>query len=175
MGARRLGKKKMSSSTLEVLSAAVITVSDSCARGERTDLSGPAVSDVLKKHNFAIIGTATVPDEQPAIQQALLSWTSRASLVVTTGGTGIATRDVTPEATRAVCERLIEGVAERMRAQGAKKTPLAALSRAVCGVRGKSVILNLPGSPAGAVQSLESVVDLLPHALQLLGGNTQHE
>jgi len=165
----------MSSSTPEALNAAVITVSDSCARGERADLSGPAVAEILKKHNFMIAGTATVPDEQAAIQQAILSWIDRARLVVTTGGTGIASRDVTPEATRAVCERILEGVAERMRAEGAKKTPLAALSRAVCGVRGKSVILNLPGSPAGAVQSLESVIDLLPHALQLLSGNTQHE
>ena len=165
----------MSSSTPEALSAAVITVSDSCARGERTDLSGPAVAQVLRKHNFVIIGTATVPDEQAVIQPALLSWVGRARLVVTTGGTGIAPRDVTPEATRAVCERLLEGLSERMRAEGAKKTPLAVLSRAVCGVRGKSVILNLPGSPAGAVQSLESVIGVLPHALQLLGGNTKHE
>ena len=165
----------MSSSTPDTLTAAVITVSDSCARGERTDLSGPAVAEVLKKHNFVIIGTTTVPDEQPAIQQALLSWANRARLVVTTGGTGIAPRDVTPEATRAICERMIEGVAERMRAEGARKTPLSALSRALCGVRGKSVILNLPGSPAGAVQSLESVIELLPHALQLLSGNTRHE
>jgi molybdopterin adenylyltransferase len=165
----------MSSSTLETLNAAVITVSDSCARGDRTDLSGPAVAGVLKNHKFTIAGTATVPDEQAAIQQVILSWIDRARLVVTTGGTGIASRDVTPEATRAVCERVIEGVAERMRSEGAKKTPLAALSRAVCGVRGKSVILNLPGSPTGAVQSLESVIDLLPHVLQLLSGNTQHE
>jgi molybdopterin adenylyltransferase len=165
----------MSSSTPEALTAAVITISDSCSRGERTDLSGPAVAEVLKKHNFSIAGTATVPDEQAAIQKVILSWIERAQLVVTTGGTGVAPRDVTPEATRAVCERILEGVVERMRAEGAKKTPLAALSRAVCGVRGKSVILNLPGSPAGAVESLESVINLLPHALQLLSGKTQHE
>jgi molybdopterin adenylyltransferase len=164
----------MSSLTPEALSAAVVTVSDSCSRGERTDLSGPAIADVLKKHSFTIVGTSTVPDEQAAIQQVLMGWIDRARLVVTTGGTGIAPRDVTPEATRAVCERILEGVAERMRGEGAKKTPLAALSRAVCGARGKSVILNLPGSPAGAIQSLESVIDLLPHALQLLSGNTQH-
>jgi molybdopterin adenylyltransferase len=163
-----------SSSTPDPLRAAVITVSDSCSRGERKDLSGPAVADVLKKHKFALAGTATVPDERAAIEQALLSWTARVPLVVTTGGTGIAPRDITPEATRTVCERTLEGVAERMRAEGAKKTPLAALSRGVCGIRGNSIILNLPGSPAGAVQSLESVIDLLPHALQLLNGNTQH-
>lgn len=163
------------SSSIPELTAAVITVSDSCSSGERTDASGPAVVEVLKKHNFSIAGTTTVPDEQGAIQQALLSWAGRARLVVTTGGTGIAPRDVTPEATRAVCERILEGVAERMRSEGAKNTPLAALSRAVCGVREEAIILNLPGSPAGAVQSLESVIHLLPHALQLLSGKTQHE
>ncbi|MFZ0286716.1 MAG: MogA/MoaB family molybdenum cofactor biosynthesis protein [Terriglobales bacterium] len=165
----------MSSSTPDGLTAAVITVSDSCSRGERTDRSGPAVIEVLKKHKFAIVAMVTVPDEQAAIQQAVLSWVDRARLVVTTGGTGIAPRDVTPEATLGVCDRLLEGVAEQMRSQGVKKTPLAALSRAVCGVRGKSVILNLPGSPAGAVDSLQSVIDLFPHALQLLSGNTRHE
>jgi len=93
---------------------------------------------------------------------------------VTTGGTGIAERDITPEATRAVCSRLLDGVPERMRAQGAKKTPFAALSRAVCGICGKSLILNLPGSPKGAVESLEAVMDLLPHAIDLLRGKTEH-
>ena len=174
--ARRPGrKKKMSSSTPEALTAAVITVSDSCARGERTDLSGPAVAEVLEKQNFKVVAREVVADEQAAIRSLLVRLSDRARLMVTTGGTGVARRDVTPEATRAVCDRLLEGVAERMRAEGAKKTKFAALSRAVCGVRGESVILNLPGKPSGAVESLEAVVDLIPHALQLLSGNTTHE
>ena len=168
----------MSSSTPEpspeTWTAAVLTVSDSCARGERADLSGPAVAEALRKRKFSIVGTEIVSDEQSAIQKAILYWTAEARLVVTTGGTGIAERDVTPEATRGVCERLLEGVAERMRSEGSKKTPFAALSRGVCGVRGKALILNLPGSPKGAVESLESVIELLPHALQLLSGDTRH-
>jgi len=165
----------MSSSTPEALTAAVLTVSDSSARGERPDLSGPAVADALRQRNFSVVATEIVPDDQPAIQRALAWLAGEARLVITTGGTGIAPRDVTPEATSAVCERLLEGVAERMRSEGAKKTPFAALSRGVCGVRGKSLILNLPGSPKGAVESLEAVIDLLPHALQLLSGNTSHD
>jgi molybdopterin adenylyltransferase len=165
----------MSSSIPEVLTAAILTVSDSAAQGERADLSGPAVAESLKKRKFSVVATEIVADEQPAIQKILVELAGKARLVVTTGGTGIAQRDVTPEATRAVCGRLLEGVAERMRFEGAKETPLAALSRAVCGVRGKSVILNLPGSPRGAVGSLEAVIDLLPHALELLSGNTRHK
>jgi len=162
-------------STAEGISAAVVTVSDSCSRGDRVDLSGPAVAELLRKKNFAIIGTEVVPDEQPAIQKVLAYWAQEARLVVTTGGTGIAVRDVTPEATRVLCDRLLDGVAERMRFEGSRKTPLAALSRGICGVREKSIILNLPGSPSGAVESLEAVIDLLPHAVQLLNGNTHHE
>jgi molybdopterin adenylyltransferase len=164
----------MSSSIPEALTAAVITVSDSCACGDRVDLSGPAVADTLRKKNFAIVGTEIVADEQAAIEKAIVYWAGEARLVATTGGTGIAARDVTPEATRRTCERLLEGVAERMRFEGSKKTQFAALSRGVCGVRGQSIVLNLPGSPNGAVESLESVIDLLPHALELLSGQTKH-
>ena len=164
----------MSSSTPETFSAAVVTVSDSCARGDRVDLSGPAVADALRKKNFSIVGTEVVADEQAEIEKAILYWAGEARLVVTTGGTGIAARDVTPEATRRVCHRLLDGVAERMRLEGSKKTPFAALSRGVCGVRGKSLILNLPGSPTGAIESLEAAIDLLPHALGLLSGKTEH-
>jgi molybdopterin adenylyltransferase len=164
----------MSSSIPEAFSAAVLTVSDSSARGERDDVSGPAVVACLTQHGFAVVATEIIPDEQAGIQNALALLTVEVRLIVTTGGTGIAQRDVTPEATRAVCERLLEGVAEKMRSEGAKKTPFAALSRGVCGTRGKSLILNLPGNPQGAVDSLEAVVELLPHALRLLAGDTNH-
>jgi molybdenum cofactor synthesis domain-containing protein len=163
----------MSSSTPE-LTAAVITVSDSSAHGEREDLGGPAVAAALEKHKFRVVAREVVPDEQPLIQDALVRLSSESRFVVTTGGTGVAPRDVTPEATRSVCGRLIEGIAEHMRSEGAKSTQFAALSRAVCGVRGESVILNLPGKPAGAIESLEAVIDLIPHVLRLLAGDTRH-
>jgi len=154
-------------------SAVVVTVSDSVASGRRQDLSGAAVKAALQKH-FQITKSEVVSDDYAAIEAALRRLAGEADLVVTTGGTGIAERDVTPEATRAVCSRLLDGIGERMRAEGAKKTPFAALSRAVCGVCGKSLILNLPGSPKGAVESLAAVIDLLPHAIDLLRGKTEH-
>jgi molybdopterin adenylyltransferase len=162
-------------SLLDRTTAAVLTVSDSCSRGERVDLSGPAVADALGRRNFQVVVRSVVADERAAIQEKLIELCRSARLVVTTGGTGIAPRDVTPEATSAVSERLVEGIAEQMRLQGARKTPFAALSRAVCGIRGMSLVLNLPGSPAGAVESLDAVMDLLPHALELIAGRAEHE
>jgi len=167
----------MSSSTTEgsaVFTAAVVTVSDSCARGERVDVSGPAVVEVLKKLGFRVVATRIVQDDSMQIQNALVHLALEARFIVTTGGTGIATRDVTPEATTAICDRLIDGVGERMRLEGAKKTSFAALSRGVCGVREKTLILNVPGSPGGAMESLEAVAGLVPHALDLLDGKTEH-
>jgi len=158
-----------------VLTAAVVTVSDSCSRGERVDVSGPAVAEVLKKSGFRIVATQIVQDDSMQIQNALVHLALEVRLIVTTGGTGISPRDVTPEATEAICDRLIDGVGERMRLEGAKKTAFAALSRGVCGVREKTLILNVPGSPNGAVESLQSVLELIPHALNLLEGHTEHK
>jgi molybdopterin adenylyltransferase len=164
----------MSSSIPETFRAAVLTVSDSCARGERNDLSGPAVSRVLQEHQFSVVETRIVADDHGAIQKAIVELARKARLVVTTGGTGISARDVTPEATRTVCGRMLDGISERMRREGEKKTPFAVLSRGLCGVCGTSVVLNLPGSPVGAADSLQAVIELMPHAIQLLAGKTEH-
>ena len=154
--------------------AAVVTVSDSSAAGQREDLSGPAVRAALEAKGFRVVAGSTVKDDQPDIEVALMEMCHQAQLVVTTGGTGIAARDVTPEATRSVADRMVEGIGERMRSEGAKKTPLAVLSRGVCAVRRTSLILNLPGSPTAATESLVAVIDILPHALELLEGKTEH-
>ena len=154
--------------------AAVITVSDRSHRREREDLSGPAVAQILRKAGFEILSEEIVPDDQQQIRAALRRTSDRATLVVTTGGTGVAKRDVTPEATLAICERLIPGIPEMMRSEGLKRTPMSPLSRAVCGTRGAAIIVNLPGNPNGAVESLESVLALIVHAMELLAGNTDH-
>lgn len=157
-----------------MVSAAILTISDSCFRGEREDLSGPAVAGVIKEFGLETLPVEIVPDERAAIEDALRRAAGRVRLVVTTGGTGIGPRDVTPEATQAVCDRLLDGVAERMRAAGLNETPYAALSRGICGTAGSTLILNLPGSPRGAVTSLKAVLPVLRHALDLLAGNTAH-
>jgi molybdopterin adenylyltransferase len=156
------------------ITAAVITVSDSCSRGEREDRSGPAVADFLQKHEFSVTIREVLSDDRVKIQNLLVKLAREVRFIVTTGGTGIAERDVTPEATIAVCDRLLPGIAELMRSEGMKKTRYAALSRAVCGVRGATLILNLPGSPTAAVESLETVIGMIPHAIDLLRGKTEH-
>ena len=161
---------------LLMLRAAVITVSDSCFLGQRVDVSGRVVAELLQAHAFHVVSRLVVPDEQGEIEDALRQQCEVASLVVTTGGTGISPRDVTPEATRAVCDRILDGFAELMRAEGRKQTQFAPLSRSVSGTRGRSLIVSLPGSPAGAKASLESVISMIPHALSILEGTTQdHE
>jgi len=155
--------------------AAVLTISDRSAAGERPDKSGPAVVAVLEQAGFRIIAADILPDERARIEASLIQLSTAVNLIVTSGGTGIAARDVTPEATRSVADKIVEGMAERMRSEGAKKTPLAALSRGVCAIRDRALIVNVPGSPTAAVESLDSIMPLLPHALELLAGKTDHQ
>lgn len=155
--------------------AAVLTVSDGVARGVREDDSGRAVAGLLADAGFEVVAVTVVADEVPEIVAALRDLASRVRLVVTNGGTGLGPRDVTPEATRTVVDREVPGLAEAMRAAGRDTTPLADLSRGVVGAAGATLVVNVPGSPSGAVESLAAIVDTLPHAIELLAGRTRHE
>lgn len=157
------------------MTAAILTVSDSSYRKLRDDLSGPALRRVLEANGFQVVAAEVVPDERISIENTLIELCGKAQLVVTTGGTGLAERDVTPEATESVSDRQVPGLAELMRHEGALKTPMAALSRGICAIRGKSLMVNVPGNPAGATDSLQAIIDLLPHAIDLLQGKTEHK
>jgi molybdopterin adenylyltransferase len=154
-----------------VIKARVITCSDGVSSGHREDRSGPAVREILEKNGCEVDTVMIVPDDIEAIATAIEDATGDgARLVVTTGGTGVAPRDVTPEATMRVCERLIPGFGELMRSTSLAKTPMASLSRAQAATRGPALILNLPGSVNGAKENLQAVLHLIPHALELLAG-----
>ena len=151
---------------------AILTISDSVSRGVHLDASGPGVRERCAQLGWDVVSEAVLPDDTEAIRDRLVSLadSGAADLILTTGGTGIGPRDSTPEATTEACQKLLPGISELMRDEGRKKTSRAVLSRAVAGVRGRVLIVNLPGSPRGALESLDAVADLLPHALQVLGG-----
>jgi len=151
---------------------AILTISDSVARGSHKDASGPDLRARCEQLKWEVSSAEVLPDDPWTIRDRLMSLadTNSADLILTTGGTGIGPRDSTPEATTEACHKLIPGISELMRDEGRKKTPRAVLSRAVAGVRGRTIIVNLPGSPRGAVESFDAVADLLPHALRVLGG-----
>jgi len=150
----------------------VLTISDSCAKGEREDLSGRTIEEMLPDDGFAVAAKGVLPDDRAAIAAELVKLTGRGDidLVLTTGGTGFGPRDVTPEATTSVCDRMIPGFGELMRMEGFKRTPNAVLSRAVAGIRGGTLLINLPGSPKAVRECLELILDLLPHAVLMLHG-----
>lgn len=155
----------------------ILTLSDRSSRGERDDASGPALTRLIEAEGWSVAKQSILPDEESAISTLLIEWTDDHELdvILTTGGTGFSPRDVTPEATQAVIEREAPGLAEAMRAASLKITPHAMLSRVVAGIRKKTLIINLPGSPKGALENLQVVVPVLPHAVQLLQDDPRSE
>jgi molybdopterin adenylyltransferase len=154
----------------------ILTVSDSVSTGKYEDRSGPAVAARCRELGWTIVSTAVLPDDREAIAEFFKksAASNDTDVILSTGGTGVGPRDVTPEATMAVAERLIPGFGEHMRAEGRKKTERSLLSRGVAAIRGNTIIINLPGSPRGAVESLDAIADLLPHAVAVLHG-ARHE
>ena len=155
-----------------MITVGILTVSDRSARGLRTDASGPALRILIEQKGWRVAACALVPDELRDIQRVLLEWCDqkRLSLVLTTGGTGISPRDVTPEATRGLLDKELPGICEIMRREGAKQTPMAVLSRAAAGVRAQSLVINLPGNLQGAEESLKSIWGIIPHAIAITRG-----
>ncbi len=155
----------------ETYTAAVVTVSDRASRGEREDGSGPVLADLLRKNGYDVVGCSIVPDEQGVIEGELRRLVAAdVALVLTTGGTGFSPRDVTPEATAVVCERMAPGIPEAMRAASMAITPRACLSREAAGICGRTLIVNLPGSPKAARENIEAVIGAVAHGLRILRG-----
>lgn len=155
----------------------ILTLSDRSSRGEREDASGPALAALIRAENWSVAKELILPDDESIIRSTLIEWAdgSDVDIILTTGSTGFALRDVAPEATRAVIQREAPGLAEAMRAESLKKTPHAMLSRAMAGIRGKTLIINLPGSPKGAVENFQTIQRVLPHAVQLLHDDPNSE
>jgi molybdopterin adenylyltransferase len=157
-----------------VYTAGVLTVSDSAAGGDASDESGPVISRLLEQHGYNVLLYKAVPDELQDVRDILITWIDRTSLdiIVTTGGTGLSPRDITPEATKSIIEREVPGIAEAIRIKGLDSTPRAMLSRGIAGVRGKTLIINLPGSPLAVVQGMDVILPVLKHALDKIKGDT---
>lgn len=155
----------------------ILTLSDRSARGERADESGPALARLVQARGWSIIKQAILPDDESKIRSALMEWSDSGNfdVILTTGGSGFAPRDATPEATKAVIEREAPGLVEAMRAASLTATPHAMLSRSVAGIRKRTLIVNLPGSPKGAVENLQVILPALPHAVQLLRNDPDSE
>lgn len=156
-----------------MISMAILTLSDKGARGEREDLAGPLIREMLAENGITMEYYEVVPDEKDLIKEKLILYSRKVDLVITTGGTGLSPRDVTPEATQEVIDKEIPGIAEAMRSAGMVKTKRAMLSRAVAGVREKTLIINLPGSPKAVKEGIEVIIDIIPHAIEKIRGSTE--
>ena len=156
---------------------AILTISDAGSKGERLDTSGDVISDYMSEKEFELIQRSILPDEVPKISEKLIQWSDEGNidLILTTGGTGLGPRDVTPEATRAVIDFEVSGITEAMRIQTLSETNFAMLSRAVAGVRNGCLIINFPGSPTGVIQTIKIVADVIPHALEMIRGWRTHK
>lgn len=158
---------------MSLIKVAILTLSDKGSRGEREDLSGEIIKKMLHKIKAKVEFYEVLPDEIRLIKQKLIAYSKKVDIILTTGGTGLSPRDVTPDATLEVIDREIPGFAETMRIEGSKKTRRAMLSRAVAGVRGKTLIINLPGSPKAVKENLRAILDIIPHAIEKIKGNTE--
>jgi len=156
-----------------MIKVAILTLSDKGSKGDRADASGPAIEKIIKKINATVVSYEIIPDDKNKIKRKLISLSKTADLILTTGGTGVSPRDVTPDATLEILDYEIPGIAEAMRMKGMRKTPFAMISRAVAGVRGKTLIINFPGSPRAVKENLSVILPILPHTIEKLHGSTE--